>query len=64
MEENQMRGVCSAHGLRNAYKILIRQSEGRNHFGQSVSRADFIKMYVEAVECGDVDWIYLAQDGI
>jgi hypothetical protein len=60
-----MSGVYSGRELRNAYTILIGQSEGRNHFGDLGNvRVDFIKTYVAAIACGGVDWIYVARDGI
>jgi hypothetical protein len=47
---------------RNAYKLLVGKPEGRRPLGRPRRRrVDNIRMDLVEVECGDVDWISLAQ---
>jgi hypothetical protein len=58
-----MGGACSTNGgERNAYR-LVGKPKGKRPLGrQKRRRVDNIKMDLEAVGWGDVDWIGLAQD--
>jgi hypothetical protein len=48
---------------RNAYKLLVGKPEGKRLLGRPTRRwVDNIKMDLEEVGRGDVDWIGLAQD--
>ena len=48
---------------RGAYKVLVGKTEGKRQRGISRQRwEDNIKMDLQEVGCGDVDWIELAQD--
>jgi hypothetical protein len=49
--------------VKNAYRILVGQPEGRRPLGRPRSRwKDNIQMDLREIGFGDVDWIYLAQD--
>ena len=48
---------------RGAYRVLEGEPEGKRQLGCSRRRwEDNIKMDFKEVECGDMNWIYLAQD--
>jgi hypothetical protein len=48
---------------RNVYRLLVGKPEGRRPLGRPRRRwLDNIRMDLVDVECGDVDWIGLAQD--
>jgi hypothetical protein len=48
---------------RNAYRLLVGKPGGRRPLGRPRRRwLDNIRMGLVEVECGDVDWIGLAQD--
>jgi hypothetical protein len=48
--------------IRNAYKILVRKSEGNIPLGRHMRRwQDNFKMVRRKVEWEGVDWIHLAQ---
>ena len=48
---------------RGVYRVLMEKLEGKRPLGRPRRRwEDNIKMYVQEVECGCVDWIELAQD--
>jgi hypothetical protein len=48
---------------RNAYRLLIREPEGRRPLRRPKHRwVDNIKMDLAEIGWGDVDWICLAQD--
>ena len=51
-------------GERSAvYRVLVGKSEGKRPLGRSRCRLDdSIKMDLQGVEWGRMDWIYLAQD--
>ena len=60
-----MRGACGAYGEgRGVYSVLVGKPEGKRPLGRSRRRwEDNIKMDLQEVGCGDMDWIELAQDG-
>jgi len=48
---------------RDSYMVLVRKAEGKRPLGRSRRRwEDNIKMGLQEVGCGGVDWIELAQD--
>jgi hypothetical protein len=48
---------------RNAYRLLMGKPEGKRPLGRPRHRWVYnIRMYIEEVGWGDVDWIGLAQD--
>jgi hypothetical protein len=59
-----MGGACSADGEeRGVYKVLIRKPEGNRPLGRPRRRWEVnIRMDVQEVGCGGMDWIGLAQD--
>jgi hypothetical protein len=59
-----MGGTCSTNGgKRNAYRLLVEKPEGKRPLGRPRSRwVDNIKMDLEEVGWGDVEWISLAQE--
>jgi len=59
-----MGGAYSKYGERRGiYRVLVGKSEGKTPLGRPRSRwVDNIKMYLQEVGCGGMDWIELAQD--
>jgi len=48
---------------RGAYRVLVRKSEGKRQIGRLRRRwEDNIKMDLQELGCGVMDWIELAQD--
>jgi hypothetical protein len=48
---------------RSVYRVLLGKPEGKRPLGRSRHRwEDDIKMDLQEVECGSMDWIDLAQD--
>jgi hypothetical protein len=48
---------------RGVYRVLVGKLEGRRQFGRPWNRwEDNIKMDLQEVGCGSMDWIDLAQD--
>ena len=62
-EKNEMGGACSAYGdKRGIYRVLVGELEGRIPLGRpSRQWEDNIKMDIQEVGCGGMDWIELAQ---
>jgi len=49
--------------VRGVYRILVGKPEGKRPLGRPKRRwMDYIRMGLQAVGCGYVDWIGLAQD--
>ena len=59
-----MGGACSTVGVRRgAYRVLVGKSKGKRLLGRPRRRwEDNIKVDLQEVECGVMDWIELAQD--
>ena len=64
MEKNEMDGACSAHGdRRGVFRVLVRKPEGKRPLGRPGRRwEDNIKLNLQEVEWGCMDWIEVAQD--
>ena len=59
-----MGGACSGYGERRGlYRVLVGKPEGKRQLGRPKIRwKDNIKMDLQEVGCGCMDWIELAQD--
>jgi hypothetical protein len=59
-----MGGACSAHGeRRGVYRVLVGKPEGKRPLGRPRLRwEDNIRIDLQEVGCGGMDWIGLAQD--
>jgi hypothetical protein len=57
-------GACSTYGeSRGLYRVLVAKLEGKRQLGRPMRRwEDNIKMDLQEVGCGCMDWIDLAQD--
>jgi hypothetical protein len=64
IEKNQMGGACSSDGEgRGVYKVLAGKHEGKRPLGRTRYRwEDNIKMELQELGYGSMDWIELAQD--
>jgi hypothetical protein len=47
---------------RGVYRFLVGKPEGKGPLGRPRLRWDDIRMDLQEVECGIIDWIELAQD--
>jgi len=56
--------ACGAYGEeREVYRVLVGKPEGKRPMGRPRRRwVDNIRMYLQEVGCGCMDWIGLAQD--
>ena len=56
--------ACSAYGeRRGVYRVLVGKPERKGPFGKPRRRwEDNIKMDLQEVGCGSMDWIEVAQD--
>jgi hypothetical protein len=56
--------VCSTYGERKGvYRVLVGKPEVERPLGRPRHRwDDIIKLELQELECGDMDWIELAQD--
>jgi len=54
-----MGGACSTNGgRRGVYRVLVGKPEGKRPFGRPIRRwEDNIKMNLQEVGCGGMDWI-------
>jgi len=59
-----MGAACRAYGEgRCLYRVLVRKPEGKGPLGRPRPRGeDNIKMNLQEVRCGIMDWIELAKD--
>jgi len=65
IKKNEMGGACSVYGeRRGVYRVSVGKPEGRRTLGRPRHRwEDNIKMDLQEVGCGSMDWIKLAQEG-
>ena len=64
IEKKRTGGECSTYGERRvAYRDLIGKPEGKRTLGRSRRRwEDNIKMDLQNVRCGVMEWVELAQE--
>ena len=59
-----MEGACNPYGVGKClYRVLFVKPEGKRPFGRPrLKWEDNIKMDLQEVGCGNMEWIELAQD--
>jgi hypothetical protein len=64
VEKNEMGGACNTYEeSRGVYSILMGKPKGKRPLGRSRHRReDNIKMDLQEVGCGGMDWIGVVQD--
>jgi hypothetical protein len=64
IEKNEIGRACNADGeQRGMYRVLVGKPEGKRPLGRPRCRwKDNIRMDLQEVGCGGIDWIRLAQD--
>jgi hypothetical protein len=64
IKTNKMGAACGTYGRQErAYGFLVGRPDGKRPLGRPMhGREDNIKMDVQEVPWGGMDWIYLAQD--
>jgi hypothetical protein len=62
--EKEMGGSCSADGEQiGVYRLLVGKPKGKGPLGRPWRRwEDNIRMGLQEVGCGDMDWIEMAND--
>jgi hypothetical protein len=61
-KKRYIRYVACVENKRNVYMILVGDLEGKIPIRRPRYRQDSIKMDLKAIECEEIDWIYLNQD--
>jgi hypothetical protein len=58
-----MGGACGTYGERGVFRVLVGKPEGKRPLGMSSRRwEDNIKMNLQEVGCGGMEWFDMAQD--
>jgi hypothetical protein len=58
-----MGGACSTYGGERVYRVLVGKPEGKRPLGRPTGTwEDNIKMGIQEVGCGGMDWLELARD--
>jgi hypothetical protein len=59
---NEMDGACRVFERKGIYRVLVGKPEGKRPLWRPTHRREDIKMDLQKVESGGMDWIELAQD--